>query len=520
MKKTDDASKTLRALEMLASAAGATAPVIPITSGRKSAKVPPQSASEEANDEIQIGPDLDHAIKKAIKHLPKQHPDLFALRGKLVRALGGKLIVLARQNLAALSSTATRWTKWDEDEERWVPARPDRQAIQAIMTQQIWEGIPEIESVVSAPVWLGGSELLCKPGWHARTRLYYQGEPFDDARRREPTADLLAELLDLIGEFPFSDEPSRAASLGYLFSLLMQYGYDPPTPLHVLSAKHQAAGKGLLLSTIVLLATGSEVIVTPYPRNDEELKKVALSHLRTGTTRAVLWDEVSRVIGGAGLRSLVTAGKYGDRALCTNDMLEAVNRTVWAVLGNMLALGDDMSRRSLAISLELQTRKTFKYPHLKRHILEHRPRLLGAAFELIRRWVEAGAPGPHGPLLASFESWSMHVEGLCEWLGLASLQGAREHILNVQAEEQADVFAIVEAACARFAVDEVSCAEIKQLESDPAWKDRFDSAFGENSGVKGGIPRTLRTTQVGKDGTKLVRGAHTKRWRVERARCE
>ena len=49
------------------------------------------------------------------------------------------------------------------------------------------------------------------------------------------------------------------------------------------------------------------------------------------------------------------------------------------------------------------------------YVKRHRPRLLGAAFTLIRGWVQAGKPAQDVKRLSSFEVWARTVPSIIKW---------------------------------------------------------------------------------------------------------
>jgi hypothetical protein len=290
----------------------------------------------------------------------------------------------------------------------------------------------------------------------------------------------------------------------------MQHDYDPPTPLHAFSAAMQNTGKGMLARGLTCLALGKPASVTVYPPTAEELNKAVLGILAHGGRRTVLWDEPGRTVGGNALRAVLTSMIYEGRKLGVNETIGGLNLVVWCVLGNMLRLGDDMARRVVAIALDVQTASDL--PDLLEEIETNRPALLDCAFELIARWEAAGKPKIKGGVFPSFEAWSRKVESLLSWAGLPSLRSNVDELQDAQVEEQTALFELVERACAPKGGEGATPEEI--LAVAKLNEARGSEAFGERVNHRT-VAAALRSCQVAKDGTRLVRP--TKRtWKVQR----
>ena len=101
---------------------------------------------------------------------------------------------------------------------------------------------------------------------------------------------------DLLGDFPFVDDASRAAALGLLITPFVRPMIAGCTPLFLIDAPRAGNGKNKLASVAAILATGREAAVMPAPQREEEWAKTILSVLIAGSPVLVL-DEVSELVG-------------------------------------------------------------------------------------------------------------------------------------------------------------------------------------------------------------------------------
>ena len=85
--------------------------------------------------------------------------------------------------------------------------------------------------------------------------------PIPEGPCGEETRACVDILLDVISDFPFADQSSRANALAILFTLLMRPVIKGHIPLAVVDAPMQGTGKTLLVSSLASIAVG----VVPKP---------------------------------------------------------------------------------------------------------------------------------------------------------------------------------------------------------------------------------------------------------------
>ena len=111
--------------------------------------------------------------------------------------------------------------------------------------------------------------LLTRPGYDPETGFFLFKPPTIPAIPGMPgRADALAALrllLDLLQEFPFSDEASRSVALSLVLSLVLRPALHPAVPLHVVTAPEA----GRILEEVTperLAAAARDLIAAPSPR--------------------------------------------------------------------------------------------------------------------------------------------------------------------------------------------------------------------------------------------------------------
>lgn len=309
---------------------------------------------------------------------------------------------------------------------------------------------PQINGVAEMPVLAPSGNIISSPGFDSETGLYVQLAPelegfsIPDTPTQQQVADALAQLEDVLVDFPFRTEADRTRALSILFTLLMRPA-TPTVPMTVLSANTPGSGKGLLAEVMSRLALGIEGQVQKMPEIDSEMQKVLVTCLLKGKSLQ-LFDEASAGIDSSSLAALLTASYYGGRILGESREVNVKNNMTIVATGNNVPVSGDLGRRVVLVEMESphanpEARTGFKHDPLGPWVSEHRRELLEAAFTLIRAWVVAGRPKPTvlAPI-GSFEAWYHHVGGVLEFAGRMDLmEGVLEQRRRHNDTEQEDL---------------------------------------------------------------------------------
>jgi hypothetical protein len=286
--------------------------------------------------------------------------------------------------------------------------------------------LPALDGIATTPYLDRDGNLISSEGYHAGTRrlLQTRGLRIPDIAP-VPGAEDVAQAVklltvDWLGDFPFATAADRANAVAVLLTLTGRM-FFALAPLFVVDASTAGSGKGLLVTTISLIASGQAPEVMELPADGEEQRKKITSALLAGQ-ELIMWDE-SHIIAGRTLAAILTAERYSDRILGGNKLMSVANRFTQIALGNNVQVWGDMKRRVWPSRLVPDTehpehRTDFRHPDLVGWVREHRGELLGAVLTIWRNWAAKGRPDAE-VTLGSFERWGRAVGGALTAAGIA-----------------------------------------------------------------------------------------------------
>lgn len=249
-------------------------------------------------------------------------------------------------------------------------------------------------------------------------------------------------LLDLLGDFPFADQASRANALSILFSILMRPVIQGHIPLAIVDAPVQGSGKTLLVTALGSIAVGGIASESIPSRQAEDEWRKKITSILLSATPFVLLDNIpdNTTIDSPSLAAALTSHEWSDRLLGRNESVRLPSRAVWVATGNNLRVAGDMPRRSYSIRLDANAerpweRAGFRIDALHDHVATHRGELLADAFTVIRGWYAAGKPPASVPAFGSFESWVITVGSVLKFAGVDGFLENLEQTRVVQDED-------------------------------------------------------------------------------------
>ena len=403
----------------------------------------PQGQAGETRATIRITTDITtvvNAAESALLRLP-HGPHLFqrlqrlcfiAHGGKsprwLVRPLDAPTIAYCDVGqLRERMSLAADWVRYAERTHEWKSALPPEWAVQTLLGRLFWE-FPLLSEVISAPTLRQDGMVISTPGYDADTGLFLdtQGIPFPSIPEHpsiDDATEALVALGDIFADFPFAAAHGRSAALAALCSLLVRPAITGNVPLFAVRATTRGTGKGLLIDTIAITATGRPAPRWAQSRDDEEDRKALLTIGMEGDA-CVHIDNLTAPLGSGPLDSALTATTIKGRLLGQNKAIEVPMTTVFFASGNNIAFAGDMARRVVPIDLESllerpEHRDDFAHPRLLEWVQRERPRLVSQALTLVKAYFEAGCPKQGIPAYGSFEAWSDLVRSALVWAGLS-----------------------------------------------------------------------------------------------------
>ena len=307
-------------------------------------------------------------------------------------------------------------------------AHPPTWAIKAVDARGEWAGVRHLEGIVETPILRVDGTILEQPGYDRATGLIFEPEITYPAVPPCPSAEevavAVAQLFDLVKDFPFLDRANRSAWLAALLTPLARFAIPGPCPLFLFDANQARTGKTKLVDVIALLATGRQVARTTFPTADEEVDKRILAIALAGF-RMILFDniETGTSFGSAALDAALTGVTYSGRVLGASKWATDLPlTTVFYASGNNIALKGDILGRIIYVRLESQVerpeeRDDFIIKDLLQHVRERRGRLVIAALTLLRAFHLAGRPVPDPKLkpMGEYLAWTGLVRNAVFW---------------------------------------------------------------------------------------------------------
>ena len=375
-------------------------------------------------------------------------PQIFVRSGLLVRVLSdevGQPMVddLSVDGLRMQLARAANCVRQAHD--RWVPVAPPPDVVRDLLALGKWD-FPALVGLVQNPVLRDDGSILDTPGYDPLSRLIYwphagfQAPPI----AAEPSAADLERALDLIlnellVDFRFRDQPSRANAVALLLTPFVRQAATGPAPLAVVSAPLQGTGKSWLATVFTIVASGRRPAMMPAPTNEDEMRKRITSALRVGHTVIVI-DNIAHPLSSESLAVALSEEIYTDRILGHSEMTELPQRATWVLTGNNVRLQGDLPRRCFWITMDAKTvrpwmRRDFRHPDLDRWASVHRAELVWALLVLCRSWWAHGRPPADVPALGGYRGWVHTVGGILAHAGIDGFLGNLEESYELGDDE-------------------------------------------------------------------------------------
>ncbi len=345
--------------------------------------------------------------------------------------------------------------------------------------------IRPLAGIVECPTLRTDGTVIQRIGYDAMTGLcYWPAIEFPEVSEiptREDAAKAASALLDVVGDFPFSNDDHRSAWLAMVLTLVARPAIAGPCPLFSFDANCRGAGKSKLVDVASIIATGHDMPRRAWVRDDGELRKVITS-VALEAVPSVLFDNLTGPIGGPSLDMALQGTSWTDRILGKSETTGALPlRTVWMATGNNIEYGGDTARRALPCRLESphespEDRKDFKRHDLLAWVKSNRGPLANAAVTIVRAYFAAGCPTKGGLApWGGFESWSDVVRGAIVFAGLPD--PSRTRVIVRGTDRSAEVLRMLHVGI-REAGNAVTAATIEQLLREqlvPGQQDQYPS---------------------------------------------
>lgn len=343
------------------------------------------------------------------------------------REKGTPMLALVKPPWIAMALTdVAQFVKFNAKAKGWTPSVPPASLVNALYEPVKLPGIRRLAGITGTPQMRPDGTMIDRPGYDTATELIYL--PTQDIPPPPPTPSrddalaALAELREVVREFPFKNEEAFAAWLSYVMTCFVRPAIDGSTPMFVIDANVRSAGKSLLAQVGALIAIGRHAPIVGWTEDDTEVQK-KLTALFIAGDELICFDNIEKTIGGSSLNRALTGQVWNERVLGETRMTGNLPiRTVMVATSNNASFGNDVIRRIIYIRLESEherpeDRKVDR-PRLRNWVLDHRPRLVRACLTILAAYHHAGAPQRELLPMSDYDAWTQRVRQLVAWLGL------------------------------------------------------------------------------------------------------
>jgi hypothetical protein len=314
----------------------------------------------------------------------------------------------------------------EESEPHPVDVDPPSWLCRAMASNRQWSGFRPVVGIAECPYVRRDGFVVTSRGYDRETRSIYWPDRDFPAVPPHPTIDDAGQaayrILDVVSQFPFAGQVDRAVYLAAVLTVVQRPMIRGPVPGFTFVANRAGTGKGLLINTISIYATGRPAATTPYPRDDAEAEKVKLALALSGKA-IVHWDNIDNggQYGGSAIDSALTSTVVSGRVLGTSRQADDVPiRVVHLASGNNISPCADAHRRWIPCNLNTdlerpECRMDIRIPNLEKHVAERRGELVRDALTILAAHAAAGRPGGEWGPLGSFEEWDEIVRRAVWW---------------------------------------------------------------------------------------------------------
>jgi len=380
-------------------------------------------------------------------------PWLFASEGQIVRFVteGVKrpqLQSLDRNSLKGVLARAADWVviKTSKMGDWEVSVHPDNDVVTDILSLPAWP-LPAVDYVVETPVFSHDGTLLETPGHHPSDNIIYHPVPGLEVPEVpfEPSSDDVAAarnmlLVEMMGEFPFVDDASRAHAVALALGPFARNLF-PLAAFTMVEAPNAGTGKGLLVDALMSPSVGMAVhgrsLETLTEGKDDGDWRVRITSALRNRPVFIQLDNLNRRIDSGSLAAALTMTLWNDRELGVSRTISVPNRAIWFATANNPRMSNEISRRCVSIRMDARCDQPWTRDFAKdlgRWAEANRAQLIWSCLVLIRNWVARGQP--LGTVrLGSYQRWADVMGGILEAAGIPGFM-ANAQEMYARADEE------------------------------------------------------------------------------------
>lgn len=312
-----------------------------------------------------------------------------------------ELLIVRRTSSSSIVSELSRCAALMRESARGIPSvHAVPEILCSIILREMSSQFPTLTGVAQWPLVNMRGELLYRRtrGWDKRTGIYFDIDPsvaVDETLGAEEAWEWLRE--EMLADFPFEDEKSRAAGLAMLLAM-MQRPLMKTCPAFAIVAPQAGSGKSTFVEVASLAIHAQPMALHSLSSDEEELRK-ALHALIIAKIPAVTFDNVSRgkAVDSDNLAKLITSEMSTDRVLGASETRKEPNQTLVIFTGNNIAFVRDMSSRVMMVEMnakmENPLRRNFRHPDIRAWASQQRSRILSCLVAIAKLADGARPPG-------------------------------------------------------------------------------------------------------------------------------
>ena len=312
--------------------------------------------------------------------------------------------------------------------------KPREDVVKSVLNRrpENFEGaVPKLKTVSRVPLFDKQGGLHRRSGYSPEMEVYFKlPELFDDLDipAKPSTTDIEAAkhflLNDLLVDFPFEDEASKAHALAAILLPFVREMIDGCTPLHLISKPKPGTGANLLATCICMPSCDNPASIVMAPDESERQRQILA--LLLSIPAATILDNAT-YLGGPALASVLTSTVFHGRLIGSSGLGSAPNRCLWLATGNNPELSDEIVRRVVGIRLDANAEdptkgRSYRHSQLEIWAKENRRGLTEAVLTIIQGWVVAGCPEGKQSL-GGYEEWASILGGIVDYVGVPGFLG-------------------------------------------------------------------------------------------------
>jgi putative DNA primase/helicase len=318
---------------------------------------------------------------------------------------------------------AAHWQRFDPKKAKMVRIDPPGPVVAQILAMVgEWPFAP-LAGVTGCPTLRPDGSLLSAEGYDPATGLVLRSAVQMPQIAEFPTrADAefaVSLLIELLAEFPFVDDISKAVALSMFITPVLR-GAMPAAPMHLVTAPEAGTGKSYLADVASMNATGERIAAVAVSPKPDETEKRLVGAALAGYPLIGL-DNCHDILEGDLLCQITERPLLQLRALGKSDKIRVNNTFTVLANGNNVAVAGDLVRRTICCALDADMEnpetRTFRGDPLAT-VRRDRGAYIAACLTIARAYIAAGKPNRLPPL-ASYEAWSDLVRSPLVWLGFA-----------------------------------------------------------------------------------------------------